>query len=289
MNVRSLLALLFLLPWAVPSQGQPVSSPVDAVSPLQAQALVKRALANELHAAQDQSHPMRYRLRKTSPRLTSTKEIFETRDGAVARLLSINDRPLSQADEQKEQARLDALLSDPNRQRHRKQNEDDDTGRAMKVLRALPKAFLYQFAGFAPGAQGKVYRYTFKPNPNFSSLDLETEALTAMTGEIWIDAAQQRVTRLEGHLQQDVNFGWGILGRLDKGGWIIIDQARVGGNQWRIVRFQMGMGGRMLFKNKRFDTEEEETQFAPVPAGLSYQQASHMLRSDPAGTTQASR
>jgi hypothetical protein len=262
---------------------------VDAVSPLQAQALVKRALANELHAAQDQSHPMRYRLRKTSPRLTSTKEIFETRDGAVARLLSINDRPLSQADEQKEQARLDALLSDPNRQRHRKQNEDDDTGRAMKVLRALPKAFLYQFAGPAPGAQGKVYRYTFKPNPGFSSLDLETEALTAMTGEIWIDAAQQRVTRLEGHLQQDVNFGWGILGRLDKGGWIIIDQARVGGNQWRIVRFQMGMGGRMLFKNKRFDTEEEETQFAPVPAGLSYQQAIHMLRADPAGTTQASR
>ncbi len=54
-----------------------------------------RALANELRAAQDTSHPMRYQLRKTSPRLTTTKEIYETRDGDVARLVAINDKPLS--------------------------------------------------------------------------------------------------------------------------------------------------------------------------------------------------
>ena len=41
-----------------------------------------------------------------------------------------------------------------------------------------------------------------------------------MIGEIWIDPVHQRVVRLEGHLQQDVDFGWGILGRLNKGGWI---------------------------------------------------------------------
>ena len=31
---------------------------------------------------------MRYRLRKSSPRLTSTKEIVETKDGDVARLVA---------------------------------------------------------------------------------------------------------------------------------------------------------------------------------------------------------
>ena len=117
------------------------------LTPAQGQALVDRALANELRAAQDASHPMRYQLRKTSPRLTTTKEICETRDGDVARLIAINDRPLSAADEQKEEARLDALLSDPGKQRHRKQAEDTDAGRALKVLRALPTAFDYQYAG----------------------------------------------------------------------------------------------------------------------------------------------
>jgi len=61
--------------------------------------LVKRALGLELTSIQDTQHPMRYRLRKSSPRLTTTKEIFETRDGAVARLVAVNDQPLSLTDE----------------------------------------------------------------------------------------------------------------------------------------------------------------------------------------------
>ena len=69
---------------------------------------------------------MRYQLRKTSPRLTTTKEIMETRDGEVARLIAINDKPLSAADESNEEARLNALLGDPGKQRRRKQAEDDD-------------------------------------------------------------------------------------------------------------------------------------------------------------------
>ena len=99
-----------------------------------------------------------------------------------------------------------------------------------------------------------------------------------MTGEIWIDAAQERVTRLEGHLQQDTDFGWGILGKLDKGGWIVIEQADVGGHQWRIVRFKMKMNGRVLFKTRTSTPRKKMTDYAPVPAGIDYQQAIQMLR-----------
>jgi hypothetical protein len=232
---------------------------------------------------------MRYRLRKSSPRLTSTKEILETRDGDVARLISIFDRPLSPADEQKEQARLDALRSDPSLQRHRKQGEDEDAGRVLKLLRALPQAFLYQFAGSGTGPTPTVEKFTFRPNPNFSPPNFETQILTHMTGELWIDAAEERVTRLEGHLQQDVDIGLGILGRLKKGGWIVIEQADVGARQWRTVRFQMVMSGRVLFMSRSFDTAEEQTDFAPLPVGLGYREAIQILRGAPGSTAQASR
>jgi hypothetical protein len=283
------LSFFLLLGWANTCVTQAVAANQAAVTPVQAQALVERAVAAEMRTAQDATHPMRYRLRKSSPRLTTVKEIFETREGAVARLLSIGDKPLSAADEEKEQARLDGLLSDPGRQRHRKQNEDADTGRALKVLRALPQAFLYQFASTGSGPAGKVEKFAFKPNPQFNPPDLETQVLTAMVGEIWIDASQMRVTRLEGHLQRDIDFGWGILGRLNKGGWIVIEQADVGGRQWRIVRFQMGMSGRVLFKNKSFDTVEEQTQFEPLPAGLGYRQAIQMMRSGTGSAAQTGR
>ena len=221
---------------------------------------------------------MRYRLRKLSPRLATTKDIVETRDGAVARLIAVNDKPLSPADEQKEQDRLNALLADPGKQRSRKQSQDADMNRVMKILRVLPDAFFYTYAGTVQGPAGRVEKFTFVPNPKFDPPDLETQVLTAMTGEIWIDPVQERVTRLQGQLAHDVDFGWGLLGRLYKGGWITIDQADVGSRQWRIVRFQMAMNGRVLFKTKSFDTVEEESRFAPIPSGLGYAQAIEMLR-----------
>jgi hypothetical protein len=230
----------FLLLWAgiIPEQAQPAP---PTLTPEQSQALVERALATELRTAQDPAHPMRYRLHKTSPRLTSTKEILETKDGDVARLVAMFDKPLSIEDEQKEQARLETLLNDPSLQKHRKQGEQGDMGIVLKLLRMLPNAFLYQYSGTGVGPAGAVQKFSFRPNPNFSPPDLETQALTNLTGELCVDAAQERVTRLEGHLQQDTSYGWGVLGKLNKGGSVVIEQTDVGGHQWRIARFQMQM------------------------------------------------
>jgi hypothetical protein len=277
-NVNSLLRFFLLFCCAGAALGQPVAA---SLTPAQAQAMVARALDTEVRFARDLSHPMRYRLHKSSPRLTSTKEIAETRDGDVARLIAINDQPLSQDDEQREEARLDALLSDPGRQRHRKQSEESDTGIVLKLLRMLPQAFLYEYEGVGQGSAGAVEKFRFRPNPAFRPPDMETQALTAMIGELWIDAAEERVTRLEGHLQQDTDYGWGILGKLDKGGWIVLEQADLGAGQWRIARFQIKMELRILFKTKDFDSVQEMTQYTPVPADLDYRKAIQMLRGGP--------
>lgn len=262
-----------------------ITSPCWAESSAgQATQLVERALAAELRAAQETSHPMCYDLRRSSPRMTTTKEICETKDGSVARLVALNNRPLTPAEEQREEARLDGLLSEPARQRHRKQSEDADTERVLKILRALPNAFLYRPEGTVPGPAGTLEHFSFRPNPRFDPPNLETVALTELEGELWIDAAQGRVTRLEGHLVQDVNFGWGILGQLNKGGWIRIEQANVGGGQWRITRFQLEMTGRVVLKNKVFRSDQWQTGFRPVPAGLTYEQAIRMLRAGPSQT-----
>jgi hypothetical protein len=275
---------LLLMIWCLgePLQGQVVAEPQSPpLTGEQAQGLVQRALATESRAAQDlshASHPMRYQLHKVSPRLTSLKEIVETRDGDVARLMTINDQPLSAIDEGNEQARLQALMDNPGLQQHRKQSEDSDTARAMKVLRVLPNAFLYEFAGMARNGNATAVKFTFRPNPQFDPPDLETGILTAMAGEIWVDPAAERVVRLAGSLQQNKDFGLGILGELDKGGWVEIEQADVGGGQWRIVHLKLVMNGRILFKQKNSNSEQNYTQFAPLPLDLSYKQAIEMLR-----------
>ncbi|MGC9158030.1 MAG: hypothetical protein ACP5FH_03480 [Terracidiphilus sp.] len=276
-RVRDLMILFLLLPWAATSQGQKTARLTSA----QARVLEERALAAELRLAQQPDQPMRYRLEKSTPRLTSSKEIIETRDGDVARLLAIDGRPLTPAEKQQEQNRLDMLLRDPALQRHRQQSEESDSRIVFKLLRVLPNAFLYDYVGPGTEPSGAVEKFCFRPNPEFVPSDLETRALTAMSGEIWIDARHQRVMRLEGHLQQDTNYGWGLLGRLDKGGWVILEQADVGQGQWRIVSVRMKMNLRILFQSKEINATETMTGYAPVPAGLDYRQAIQMLLAAP--------
>ena len=277
--MRRFLPLLCLISCAV---HVPVCAGAEALSDAQAQALVARALGTELRVARDPSHPMRYLLHRSTPRLTSTKDIIETKDGDVARLLSVNDAPLAPADDQQELARLATLAANPSLQKHRKDNEEGDAGIVLKLLRMLPNAFQYQYAGTVNGPSGPVHRFTFRPNPRFEPPDLETQALTAMSGELRVDAAQERVIRLEGHLLQDTSYGWGILGKLNKGGWVVLEQEDVGDKQWRIVNVQLEMTLRVLFKTRIINTTEQMSRFAPVPTGMDYRQAIQMLRSGPA-------
>jgi hypothetical protein len=90
------------------------------------------------------------------------------------------------------------------------------------------------------------------------------------------------VVRLAGSLQQDKDFFLG-LGQLDKGGWVEIYQADVGGGQWRIVHLKLVMNARLLWKQKNSDSVQDYTQFVSVPAGLNYQQAIQMLRASAGG------
>lgn len=251
------------------------------LSAAQAQSLVNRALAGELKIAQKTGHPMRYLLRKTTPNLTTTKKIVETGEGDVARLISVNGQPLNDEQEQRELARLDALLGDPAQQEHRKHNEDSDMARVVRILRSLPRAFVYQYVGPGTSAVGPVEKFTFTPNRNFSPSNMEEQVLTVMAGRLWIDPGAERVVLLEGRLQHDVNYGLGIIGRLNKGGWVSIEQAPVSGDQWRIVHLQLAMTGRVLFFSKSYDVVQEQSDFRPVPVGLSYRDAIALLRKDP--------
>src|SRR6185437_9653252 len=276
---RWIFPLLIALPAGTGRNYGQATAPVLSTS--DAQALVQRALADEMDAAKNTARPMGYTLHKITPRLTTTKKIVETSDGDVARLTEVNGKPLSHEAEQREMARLDALAANQSDQDHRKQTENSDRARAIKILRALPAAFVYTYTGPGTSTVGPVETYSFAPKPGYSPSGMETQILTGMTGNLAVDPVAGRVTRLEGHLRKDVNFGWGIVGRLNKGGWIVIDQAPVVDRQWRAVRLQLVMTGRILFITKNYDMLEEQSNYRPVAEHLDYREAIGMLKKEP--------
>ncbi|HEX3473294.1 MAG TPA: hypothetical protein VHT28_19090, partial [Silvibacterium sp.] len=244
-----------------------------AVDPI---ALVRRAAHNELGTGD--GHPFRYVLHKIDDGRITTKEIVETKDGDVARLIATGDQPLSPEAAQAEIDRLNNLLAHPEIQAHRHKREQEDSTRANEMIRLLPDAFIYQFEGMVDTPSGPSYRLSFKPNPNFHPPDREAEVYHGMMGELWIDQRQERMTRLDAHLIDDVDFGWGILGRLYKGGSIVVEQKDVGNGHWETTHMKLDLHGKaLLIKTLTFETTEDASEFQPVHPQMGYQDAVHLL------------
>lgn len=238
--------------------------------------VVARAAKNEL--ATGTHHPFRYTLRKVDDGKVTTKEIIETKDGDVARLIAIDDKPLSPDAEAAEIQRLQTLLAHPEIQAHRHKKEQADSDRANEMIRLLPTAFLYKFEGMVDGPNGPCYRLSMRPNPNFSPPDREAEVYHGMAGELWIDQKQERMVKLNVHLIGDVNFGWGIVGKLYQGGTIVVSQKDVGEEHWEQDLLRLNLNGRiLLIKSLTIDTTEQESNFEPVPADWTYQDAVRAL------------
>ncbi len=245
--------------------------------------LVRDASFNELHPGSSGKHPYRYQLRKTDEKGTTVKEIVETPDGDVARLLSRDDKPLTPDAEQTEMARLDNLLAHPEVQEHRHKREQEDSSRADTMITLLPTAFNYKYLGIGEGLNGPAYRLAFTPNPAFNPPSREAQVYHGMAGELWIDVKEKRMARFDAHLISDVDFGWGIVGRLFKGGTILVEQKDVGDGHWETVNMKLNLNGKILMmKGLNIQTLEQGSGYQPVPPGTRIREAVTLLKSLPA-------
>lgn len=246
--------------------------------PFDGAALVRRAVQHRLDM--DKGHDLlRYVLRKKDDRGETTKEIIETPDGNVARLIAIDGKPLTAGAERAEMERLDELAAHPEMEERRHKSEMKDQSRIDRMLSMLPDAELYRLEGMVPCDEGTCYRLSFTPNPKFDPPDIESDFLRGFAGEVWIDQTQERLTKLDAHLTMDVDFGYGILGKMDKGGTAELRQTDVGGHEWKLTQLKVSLTGKALMvKTLNIQIEEEASQFSPVPQGLSYRDAIAMLK-----------
>jgi hypothetical protein len=167
------------------------------------------------------------------------------------------------------------FLTDPAYRKQQRKKLDQDGKKATALLAMLSKAFLYK----SQGRQGQIIRLTFQPNPKFHPPSREAKVFHTMAGTLLIDAKSMRLSQLSGHLIHSVNFGGGILGRLQKGGRFEVDQADVGEGHWEMVRLDVHILGRALF----FATIKEQqhevmTDFHEVPPGVTLARAAEMLK-----------
>jgi hypothetical protein len=239
--------------------------------------LLRQAVANEKTSGLNDYYAWTDRLQK--PRGSVTKLMVNTPQGILSRTIAFNDKVLTTEERRQDDERINRLL-DPEKMRDKAKKQRDDQQHIERLLHALPDAFHCEYATAAH--EDRNLRLECSPNPNYSAPNYEAQVLQGMKTVILIDREEKRIARIEGTLFKDVTFGWGVLGRLSRGGHIEITQSKVAGKHWGITRMQLIFEGRVVVI-KPLHIEETETSwdYRSVPK-MTVAQALELLRNTPA-------
>ena len=248
--------------------------------------MVRRCSQHELDAQKSASRYM-FMLRRQTIHITETKLVVETNEALAGRVLAYNDKELSGESLKSEDARVEHFVTDPEALRKKQREERENRERFYRILRAMPDAFLWEYDGFESGVSGlgrpgqQLVRLNFRPNPKYDPPTRVEQLLAGMAGAVLIDPRQERLARIDSTLLRDVSFGWGILGHLDKGGGILIEQGDVGDAHWGLSHLTMRFTGKVLFfRNIDINTQEVAWDFRRVADNLSFKQGLDLLKKE---------
>jgi hypothetical protein len=201
--------------------------------------------------------------------------VAETGQGDVNRVLSRNGQQISEA---QQRASIDKFIHDSGVQAKQRRSGQHDDGQAEALLKLLPVAFIWT----ETGSNDKTTTLHFKPDPNFRPPSREARVFSAMEGDMTVDTGQHRIQELKGTMIRDVNFGWGLLGKLEKGGSFSVERRETGPGIWQITETHVHIQGHaLIFKSISEQEDDEKSSFTREPDNVTFEQAESAVMAKP--------
>jgi hypothetical protein len=91
---------------------------------------------------------------------------------------------------------------------------------------------------------------TFTPKRDAEPRTREGRLARGFTGEIWIDELAREVVKVDARAIDDLSFGYGVLGRLNKGATVMVRRQPIDANLWLPVSIRFDGEGRALLFRK---------------------------------------
>ncbi len=254
--------------------------------------LVRKAVQNEIKAAIDDNTRFLFRGTKTTPQGSTTRLYVETKEATAGLVIAYNGKPLTTGQRREEEARVEHFIKNPEELKRKQEQERQNAERTLRITRAMPEAFLFEYAGEEASSPGigrpssRLVKLKFRPNPHYQPPSRVEEVLTGMEGYVLVDATDYRIASIDGTLFKEVGFGWGILGHLDRGGRFLVHQKQVqqqevGDNLWEISSMTLNFTGKiLLFKSLNINSTEVFSGFKQVPSDLTFAQALELLKKE---------
>jgi hypothetical protein len=239
-----------------------------------AQQLVADVIYNELRDRQCDSF-WEYRSVRVTSNQDIVREQVETSQGPIFRILEDHNHPLDPEQRHKEEQRLDELVTKPGAMNGTLQDHLKDEARMERIMRMIPDAFIFQYDG---PAEGDEVRLTYRPNPAYTPSNYEGRVVHALAGTFVVNQRLKRMIDMKGQMLERVDFGYGLLGYIEKGGTFELRREQVSETRWKTSLVDVHIQGRVfLLHSVTKDQREERSNFRPVPLDISLAAAKDRL------------
>jgi hypothetical protein len=236
---------------------------------------VQQAVNDELAADRDDHSRWIFHEVDRKPGDTVVQWVAQTGQGDVNRVLSRNGQQISEA---QQRASIDKFIHDPSVQAKQRRSGQHDDEQAEALLKLLPVAFIWT----ETGSNDKTTTLHFKPDPNFRPPSREARVFSAMEGDMTVENSHHRIQELKGTMIRDVNFGWGLLGKLEKGGSFSVERRETGPGVWQITETHVHIQGHaLIFKSISEQEDDEKSSFTHEPDDLTFEQAESAVMAKP--------
>jgi hypothetical protein len=191
----------------------------------------------------------------------NTYEVLEIYGEQVERLIETNDKPLSQKDAAKEEAKIQKIIDkrkneSEGQRKKREERETKDREDGRKFVTEVADAYNFKLVGTELVGGREAWVIDGEPRPGFVPHIKEGKFLAKFHGRVWVDKADLQLAKMDVECLDTIS--WGVfLARFHKGSRLMLEQTRVNDEVWLALHLTAKIDVRLgLIKNFDVDLEQ---------------------------------
>jgi hypothetical protein len=193
---------------------------------------------------------------------TKTSEIMEIYGEQVERLISKDDKPLSDKEAKKEEEKIQKVIDkrkneSESERKKREEKEEKDREESRQFVREVADAYNFKLVGIDALAGRDTYVIDGEPRPGYEPHLKDAKMLPKFRFRAWIDKDESQWKKLDIQCIDTVSFGL-FLARIHKGSRIVIEQTRVNDEVWLPQHINVKVDARLALL-KDFNVEDDIT------------------------------
>src|SRR6476620_10487277 len=193
-----------------------------------------------------------------------------------SRLIMVDDKPISEKEQKKEDEKLEKFLSkyrkesDEDRQkRHDKEKKEREEARAYR--RDVINAYDFRLVGEEELEGTDTWVIEATPRKDFKPTQPHADILKKIKGKLWIDKKEYNWVRVEAEATDTISFGL-FLFRIHPGSRFNFQQLHLNNEVWLLRKLYINGGARIaLLKNEAIEQEDTFSNYKKFSSTFTIQ------------------